>query len=67
LERLSVFFDEERALFKLHVQERLLITELGSALKGSRQWQQQLVVVQGGRNKESLAVNESRNSVSVRR
>jgi hypothetical protein len=64
--RLASEFEGLRTLSLRH-SERPLITELGSALKGSCQWQQQLVMVQGGRKKESLAVSEGRNSVSVRR
>ena len=64
--RLASEFEGLRTL-SLRRSERLLITELGSALKGSCQSQQQLVMVQGGRKKESLAVSEGRNSVSVRR
>jgi len=61
--RLASEFEGLRTL-SLRRSERLLITELGSALKGSWQSQQQLAMVQGGRKKESLAVSEGRNSVS---
>jgi len=61
--RLASEFEGLRTLSLRH-SERLFITELGSAPKSRCQSQQQLVMVQGGRKKESLAVSEGRNSVS---